>query len=81
MLEGQLMRLGYRQEMHSIFVIIVFRRGVVQKTLIFPILTEYIALRDVVLQKFVFYNNSLEKFNHSRFFYSRYEQIIDGKSC
>ena len=79
-LEGQLMRLGYRQEMHSIFVIIVFRE-VILKTSILPILTECIALDGVIIQKFICHNHSVKKLNHSRVFSNPCELIADAKSC
>ena len=80
MLEGQRMRLGYRQEMHSIFVIIVFRE-VILKTSILPILTECIALDGVIIQKFICHNHSVKKLNHSRVFSNPCELIADAKSC
>ena len=80
MLEGQRMRLGYRQEMHSIFVIIVFRE-VILKTSILPILTECIALDGVIIQKLICNNHSVEKLNHSRVFSNPCELIADAKSC
>ena len=80
-LEGQLMRLGYRQGMHSIYVIIVFRVGVILETSILPIFTECMALDSVIIQKLICQNHSLEKFNHSRVFGNPCELIIDAKSC
>lgn len=79
-LEGQLMRLGYRQEMHSIFVIIVFRGVVILKTSILPMLTECIALDGVIIQKLICNNHSVEKLNHSRVFSNLCELIADAKS-
>ena len=81
MLEGQLMRLGYRQEMHSIFVIIVFRGEVILKTSILPMLTECIALDGVIGHKLICHNHSLKKWNHSRVFCNLCELIADAKSC
>ena len=80
-LGGQLMRLGYRQEMHSIFFIIVFRGEVILKTLFLPILKECIALDGVIIQKLVCHNHSVKKLNHSRVFSNPCELIADAKSC
>ena len=75
------MRLGYRQEMHSIFVIIVLRGEAILKTSILPILTECIALDGVTIQKLICRNHSVEKFNHFRVFSIPCELIADAKSC
>ena len=79
-LEGQLMRLGCRQEMHSIFVVIVFRGEVILKTSILPMLTECIALHGAIFNKLICHNHSAEKLNHSRVFSNLCELIADAKS-
>ena len=75
------MRLGYRQEMHSIFVIIVLRGEVILKTSILRMLTECLALDKVIIQKFICHNHSVKKLNHSRVFSNSCELIADAKSC